>query len=174
MSFFKKYSVLIASFFLILSSHAKAQSDEEFNSWSEAVGQGFDVKNDIDDFLRILGDDGSASQGPIDDSQWLNGNDGQNENDDRLLRLLQDISRKQVKALEYSQKAVESYYADYFSAKINKHKACMISGLAHMKAKKGLRISKDDQSLPNQFDFIKRFETIIKKLSRFRELLQCH
>lgn len=175
MTFLKTFSFLFISSLLTFSSLAKAQSDEEFESWNAAVGQGFDVQNDINDFLQVLGDDGTSSLGPIDDSSWLTDSNGDEEGgDNRLLQLLQDISRKQVKALEYAQKAVDIYYASYKEAKSNKRKACQISGHAKGQAKRGLRISKEDRSLPNRKDFIKRFETIISKLSRFRELLQCH
>ncbi len=171
---FKKLSFLMMSYLLSLSTFAKAQSEEEFSRWNEAVGTAIEVKADIDDFLRVLGDDGNSSREPIDDSVWLSDAGGRVEGDNVLLRLLQDISRKQVKALEYSQKATEQYWVNYNEAQRYKHKACKISGLAKLEAKKGLMISKVDRSLSNQQDFIFRFETIIKKLARFRDLLQCH
>lgn len=174
MTLFKSLSFVLATGFLTVSGIATAeQNDKEFQSWSEAVGQGFEVKGDIDAFLSILGDNGSSTDGVIDDSAWLKDNQGEQESDDKILRLLQDISRKQVKALQYSQKAVEVYYADYSQAQEAKFKACKISGLAKFEARTGIFFSKTDRSLSQPFEFQKRFETIFKKLERFRQLLEC-
>lgn len=172
MSFIKK-TLFIAATVMSFSSLAKAQNQEEFSKIQQAINPINEAGTMIKEMMSNLGMHNDEKAQNINDSGWLVDDDVIDPGEDRLVDLLLNISRKQVKAADYARFAAELYWSDYEAAQDAKQSACQVSKHAKRQAQKGLSISRNDRHLNNRDLFITRFESVLSTLRIFRDLLEC-
>ncbi len=141
---------------LSFGSQASAASQEE--NWSAGLALGWEMKNDVDQFLNLMG-------------RSIVNRNAAYRGDDAVVNILLSIGGKLQATIGLTQTAVETYVKNYSHADSARVKACMVSGAVAKEARQGFSLSLSELSQPEEFQ--NRFETLYLKTQRFRDLLDC-